>query len=108
MIVAAVTAVATYGLQAHATRDWSGVPLAELGVNLLTIAGAGAIGRGLAGSSQAFWEETPFTSPMSRMWNYLPMHGDNGLNPGWVVQGMVSNLAHNVPGVCTLFGTYEC
>jgi hypothetical protein len=36
------------------------------------------------------------------------MHGDNGLNPGWAAQQMISNLAHDIPGVCTLPGDYEC
>jgi hypothetical protein len=56
--------------------------LAQLGINLLVIGGAGAIGREFAESSKAFWKETPFNSPVSRLWSYLPMHGDNGLNPG--------------------------
>lgn len=108
MVIGAVTALASYGAQGYATHDFSGTPLAELGLNLAMVGAAGALGRSLAGSSEAFWGQTPFSAPVSRLWSYLPMHGDNGLNPGWVAQQMIANLAHDIPGVCTLPGDYEC
>ncbi len=112
MVVAAAAALASYAVQGAATHDLTGQPLAELGFNLLFIGAGAAAARVGADSAESFWKESPLTGSMSRVWSYLPKHGDNGLNPAGVAYGLVSNLVNNAPGaapgVCSLLGGNQC